>query len=137
MRLQRQLYTFWDKLGCFFYVVWDVALGGFNSQAAKHPNPSSGDFGQVATFLRADALIVNELFEACNTSVSLPPLSSCCTTEIEPRHEDKEFIKLSYFRITMKYISFVLSVIFMAMFTRPHRWDWEYEELKEKYFGED
>ena len=33
----------------------------------------------------------------------------------------------------MKKVKFILTVIGMVLFTRPHRWEWEYRSIKEKY----
>lgn len=32
----------------------------------------------------------------------------------------------------MKTVKFVLSVLFMIIFTHPNRWKWEYKQLKDK-----
>ncbi len=33
----------------------------------------------------------------------------------------------------MRKVKFILTVILMALFTRPHHWEWEYRKIKEKY----
>jgi len=33
----------------------------------------------------------------------------------------------------MKKVKFILTVLVMVLFTRPHRWEWEYRKLKEDY----
>jgi hypothetical protein len=33
----------------------------------------------------------------------------------------------------MRKVKFILAVLVMALFTRPHRWEWEYRKLKEEH----